>query len=62
GAVVGRKDFAAFGDEVATPTQGLGYQPYNIRQDYTGYEKDDESGLEFAQAKLRAETNKIKTR
>ncbi|MCV4599959.1 RHS repeat-associated core domain-containing protein, partial [Escherichia coli] len=32
-------------------TQGLGYQPHNIRQDYTGYEKDDESGLEFAQAR-----------
>jgi len=32
-------------------TQGLGYQPYNIRQDYTGYEKDDESRLEFAQAR-----------
>ncbi|MBF2020358.1 MAG: RHS repeat-associated core domain-containing protein, partial [Hydrococcus sp. C42_A2020_068] len=48
-----RKDFAAFGDEVATPqrTQGLGYQPHNIRQDYTGYEKDTESGLEFAQAR-----------
>jgi hypothetical protein len=38
GAVTSRKDFAAFGDEVATPqrTQGLGYQPHNIRQDYTG--------------------------
>ncbi len=53
GAVVGRKDFAAFGDEVATPqrTQGLGYQPHNIRQDETGYLKDEESGLEFAEAK-----------
>jgi RHS repeat-associated protein len=50
---VSRKDFAAFGDEVATPqrTQGLGYQPTGLRQDYTGYEKDDESGLEFAQAR-----------
>ncbi|MCV4860651.1 hypothetical protein OFB63_31875, partial [Escherichia coli] len=29
----------------------LGYQPHNIRQDYTGYEKDTESGLEFAQGR-----------
>jgi uncharacterized protein RhaS with RHS repeats len=53
GAVTSRKDFAAFGDEVATPqrTHGLGYQPYNIRQDETGYLKDEESGLEFAEAR-----------
>ncbi|MCV4776089.1 RHS repeat-associated core domain-containing protein, partial [Escherichia coli] len=27
------------------------YVPPNIRRDYTGYQKDDESGLEFAQAR-----------
>ncbi|MBF2020137.1 MAG: RHS repeat-associated core domain-containing protein, partial [Hydrococcus sp. C42_A2020_068] len=51
--VTSRKDFSAFGEETITPqrTQGLGYVPPNIRQDYTGYQKDDESGLEFAQAR-----------
>lgn len=53
GAVTSRKDFSAFGEETVTQerTQPLKYQPSNIRQDYTGYEKDGESGLEFAQAR-----------
>jgi RHS repeat-associated protein len=53
GTVTSRKDFSAFGEETITPqrTEGLGYVPPNIRQDYTGYQKDDESGLEFAQAR-----------
>jgi RHS repeat-associated protein len=53
GTVTSRKDFSAFGEETITPqrTQGLDYVPPNIRQDYTGYQKDDESGLEFAQAR-----------
>ncbi len=53
GAVTNRKDFSAFGEETITAqrTSGLKYQPDNIRQDYTGYQKDDESGLEFAQAR-----------
>ena len=53
GAVVSRKDFAAFGDETLTAqrTNGLGYNPPSVRQDYTGYQKDGESGLEYAQAR-----------
>jgi RHS repeat-associated protein len=56
GAVISRKDFAAFGDEVFTPQRtggpsGNGYDPPNVRQDYTGYQKDGESGLEYAQAR-----------
>lgn len=53
GAVISRKEFSAFGDETVTAqrTQGLGYQQHNIRRDYAGYEKDDESGLEYAQAR-----------
>jgi RHS repeat-associated protein len=56
GAVISRKDFTAFGEEVTSSqrvggTNGNGYDPPNVRQDYTGYEKDDESGLEFAQAR-----------
>jgi RHS repeat-associated protein len=53
GKVIARKDFSAFGDETnsAQRTELLGYKPEEIRQDYTGYQKDDESGLEFAQAR-----------
>jgi len=53
GNVTSRKDYTAFGEETFTAnrTQGLGYQPDNLRQDYTGYQKDDESGLDFAQAR-----------
>jgi RHS repeat-associated protein len=56
GAVTSRKDFAAFGDEVTSPQRvggplGNGYDPPNIRQDYTGYQKDEETGLEYAQAR-----------
>jgi len=53
GSVASRRDFTAFGEEsfTAQRTQGLGYQPTEIRQNYTGYEKDEESGLEYAQAR-----------
>jgi RHS repeat-associated protein len=53
GKVIARKDFGAFGDETYTSqrTELLGYKPEEIRQDYTGYQKDDESGLEFAEAR-----------
>jgi RHS repeat-associated protein len=53
GKVIARKDFNAFGDETnsAQRTELLGYKPEELRQDYTGYQKDDETGLEFAQAR-----------
>lgn len=56
GAVISRKDFTAFGENVTSDqriggTNGNEYDPPNVRQDYTGYQKDDESGLEFAQAR-----------
>ncbi|HMM81507.1 MAG TPA: RHS repeat-associated core domain-containing protein [Pyrinomonadaceae bacterium] len=56
--VTNRKDFAAFGDEVASSERVSGNKyvstPDEVRQDYTGYEKDEESGLEFAQARYYA--------
>lgn len=60
GAVRDRKDFNAFGDETATAARvsGLGYtidEP--TRKNYTGYEKDGESGLEFAQARYYSTTH-----
>ena len=53
GKVIARHDYSAFGDETLTVqrTDTLGYKPDTIRQDYTGYQKDDESGLEYAQAR-----------
>jgi RHS repeat-associated protein len=56
GAVVNRKDFSAFGEETVTSqrTTTPGYtdaETRNVRQDYTGYQKDEESGLEYAQAR-----------
>lgn len=53
GNVTSRKDYTAFGEENVTPqrTDGLGYNPQNVRQDYTGYQKDNESSLEYAQAR-----------
>ena len=53
GAVTTRKDYMAFGDETASAqrTSGLNYDSSETRKGYTGYEKDTESGLEFAQAR-----------
>ena len=61
GAVTSRKDFAAFGDETATNqrTTALGYDPPNVRQDYTGYQRDEESGLEYAQATSQCRSRKV---
>ncbi len=53
GTVTSRKDFTAFGEENVTAARstGLGYDPASTRKSYTGYEKDEESQLEFAQAR-----------
>jgi RHS repeat-associated protein len=53
GAVTSRKDFAPFG-EATVSTQRTAHPEYgdhNVREDFTGYEHDEESGLEFAQAR-----------
>jgi len=52
--VTSRRDYTAFGEESVTPERaaGLGYAGQSeTRKGYTGYEKDNESGLEFAQAR-----------
>lgn len=56
GVVTSRKDTMAFGSEALSAQRlggpmGNGYNASNVRQEYTGYEKDSESGLEFAQAR-----------
>ncbi len=53
GAVTTRKDYMAFGDEASSAQRStnLNYDSSETRKSYTGYEKDSESGLEFAQAR-----------
>ncbi len=56
GQVVSRHDYMAFGDEISagianrTTSQKYGALD-EIRQQYTGYQRDTESGLDFAQAR-----------
>lgn len=55
GAVISRHDYHPFGDEIVGSggrTQGLSYQSDDIRKQFTGYERDEESGLDFAQARM----------
>jgi len=56
GNVTARHDYLPFGEEIfssLTPqrTSGVGYTTDTIRQQFTGYERDGESGLDFAQAR-----------
>ena len=63
GTVTSRKDFTAFGEENYSTqrTESLGYigssNPDDPRQGYTGYEKDSESGLDFAEARYYSSTH-----
>jgi RHS repeat-associated protein len=55
GEVVARHDYLPFGDEIIglgqrTAEQGYGVND-NVRKKFTGYEKDQETGLDFAQAR-----------
>ena len=54
GQVISRRDFHPFGEEMSTTqrTQGLNYTPDNTRQKFTGYERDSETNLDFAQARM----------
>ena len=58
GNVISRRDFLPFGEEI-TPDIGArssvaAYQPTtdNVKQKFTGYQKDDETGLDFAEARM----------
>ncbi|MEO6394210.1 MAG: RHS repeat-associated core domain-containing protein, partial [Pyrinomonadaceae bacterium] len=55
GQIIARHDYLPFGDEMLglggrTSAQGFG-MPDTTRQRFTGYERDSESGLDFAQAR-----------
>jgi RHS repeat-associated protein len=47
GQVISRRDFQPFGEEIARANYGTD----NVRQKFTGYEKDKETELDFAQAR-----------
>jgi RHS repeat-associated protein len=56
GQVISRRDFMAFGEEIANNVGGRTSankygQPDSVRQRFTGYQKDDETGLDFAEAR-----------
>ena len=53
GQVISRRDFHPFGEEVFTAERiaALGYQSDDVRQKFTGYERDNETDLDFAQAR-----------
>ena len=50
GVTLSRRDFHPYGEETYTPqrTQDLGYRPDDIRQRFTGYERDPETDLDYA--------------
>jgi hypothetical protein len=52
GAVTSRHDYHPFGEEIYTSqrTTGLGYAADTVRKQFTGYERDTETDLDFAQA------------
>ena len=55
GNVTSRKDFLPFGEEILNlsgRSQSSGYQADSVRQKFTGYERDSESDLDFAQARM----------
>ncbi|MBK9156423.1 MAG: hypothetical protein IPM25_19815 [Chloracidobacterium sp.] len=53
GKVTARHDYHPFGEEIATSqrTGGLHYTDDTVRKQFTGYERDKESELDFAQAR-----------
>ncbi|MBK7598264.1 MAG: RHS repeat-associated core domain-containing protein [Acidobacteria bacterium] len=59
-AGIRRHDYLPFGEELVASTGaqrgGIGYEPppTNVRQRFTGHERDDETGLDFAQARYYA--------
>jgi RHS repeat-associated protein len=55
GSVLARHDYMPFGEEIFTNgnrASGLVYGSDGIRQQFTGYERDVESGLDYAKARM----------
>ncbi len=57
GQVTARHDYMPFGEEIVglgNRTSSNGYQDDDIRQKFTSYERDNETDLDFAQARMYA--------
>jgi RHS repeat-associated protein len=55
GNVTARHDYCPFGEEIVGNggrTVGLGYVDDSVRKKFTGYERDNETDLDFAQARM----------
>jgi RHS repeat-associated protein len=55
GAIIARHDYHPFGEEIngtGGRTTGLNYGDDAVRKQFTGYERDNESDLDFAQARM----------
>ncbi|KXK02147.1 MAG: cell well associated RhsD protein [Acidobacteria bacterium OLB17] len=54
GQVISRHDYHPFGEEIFTAqrTTGLNYSADSVRKQFTGYERDPETSLDFAQARM----------
>lgn len=52
GAVIARHDYMPFGEAIATAQRTTGYSGDGVKKKFTGYERDDETGLDFAQARM----------
>ena len=57
GKVFSRRDFLPFGEDLdgyvtAERTAAIGYGPDSVRQKFTGYERDGETELDFAKARM----------
>jgi RHS repeat-associated protein len=54
GNVTARHDYMPFGEEIATSqrTTGVGYAADSVRKQFTGYERDGETGLDYAKARV----------
>ncbi len=51
GAVTARHDYHPFGEEVTASRTQAEYTPDTVRKQFTGYERDGETDLDFAQAR-----------
>lgn len=58
GAVISRSDYRPYGEDIVSSQRisGLGYSSDDLRQKFTGYERDGETGLDFAQARMYGNT------
>ncbi len=54
GAVTARHDYQPFGEEIATSQRitGVGYNSDEIRKKFTSYERDTETDLDYAKARM----------